>query len=80
MIEDSQCGFTVAPENPQAFANALEQAADNREALVNMGASARQLAESQFDRQLLADKWVEWVVGTAQSDVKSAEVDNEKVI
>ncbi|HHX8578147.1 TPA: glycosyltransferase family 4 protein [Vibrio diabolicus] len=80
MIEDSQCGFTVAPENPQAFANALEQAADNREALVNMGASARQLAESQFDRQLLADKWVEWVVGTAQSDVKSAEVNNEKVI
>ncbi|HHG3373456.1 TPA: glycosyltransferase family 4 protein, partial [Vibrio parahaemolyticus] len=80
MIGDSQCGFTVAPENPQAFANALEQAADNREALVNMGASARQLAESQFDRQLLADKWVEWVVGTAQSDVKSAEVDNEKVI
>lgn len=80
MIEDSQCGFTVAPENPQAFANALEQAADNRDALVNMGASARQLAESQFDRQLLADKWVEWVVGTAQSDVKSAEVDNEKVI
>ncbi|MCS0296604.1 glycosyltransferase family 4 protein [Vibrio alginolyticus] len=80
MIEDSQCGFTVAPENPQAFANALEQAADNRGALVNMGASARQLAESQFDRQLLADKWVEWVVGTAQSDVKSAEVNNEKII
>ncbi|MBT0053277.1 glycosyltransferase family 4 protein [Vibrio alginolyticus] len=80
MIEESQCGFTVAPENPQAFANALEQAADNREALVNMGASARQLAESQFDRQLLADKWVQWVVGTAQSDVKSAEVNNEKII
>ncbi|HCG5310003.1 glycosyltransferase family 4 protein [Vibrio parahaemolyticus] len=80
MIEDSQCGFTVAPENPQAFANALEQAADNRDALVNMGASARQLAESQFDRQLLADKWVEWVVGTAQSDVKSAEVNDEKII
>jgi len=80
MIEDSQCGFTVAPENPQAFANALEQAADNRDALVNMGVSARQLAESQFDRQLLADKWVEWVVGTAQSDVKSAEVNDEKII
>lgn len=80
MIEDSQCGFTVAPENPQAFANALEQAADNREALINMGTSARQLAESQFDRQLLADKWVQWVVGTAQSKVKSAEVNDEKII
>ncbi|HHF2857153.1 TPA: glycosyltransferase family 4 protein [Vibrio diabolicus] len=80
MIEDSQCGFTVAPENPQVFANALEQAADDREALINMGASARQLAESQFDRQLLADRWVQWVVGTAQSKVKSAEVNDEKII
>lgn len=80
MIEDSQCGFAVAPENPQAFANALEQAADNLETLIKMGASARQLAENQFDRQLLADKWVQWVVGTAQSEVKSSEVNDEKVI
>ncbi len=80
MIEDSQCGFAVAPENPQAFANALEQAADNRESLVNMGASARQLAESQFDRQMLADKWVQWVAGTVLPEVKSSEVNNEKDI
>ncbi|MFW8629176.1 glycosyltransferase family 4 protein [Vibrio natriegens] len=80
MIEDSQCGFAVDPENPQAFANALEQAADNRESLVEMGASARQLAESQFDRQILADKWVQWVAGTAQPEVKTSEVNDEKVV
>ena len=80
MIEYLQCGFVVAPENPQAFANALEQAADDREALVAMGEAARQLAESQFDRQMLADKWVQWVVGTAQSEVKSSEVNDEKVV
>ncbi|MET1280064.1 glycosyltransferase family 4 protein [Vibrio navarrensis] len=80
MIEELQCGFAVAPENPKAFANALEQAADDREALAAMGEAARQLAESQFDRQMLADKWVEWVVARAQSEVKSSEVNNEKAL
>ncbi|EOK5732194.1 glycosyltransferase family 4 protein [Vibrio vulnificus] len=80
MIEALQCGFAVAPENPKAFANALEQAADDQEALAAMGEAARQLAERQFDRQMLADKWVEWVVATAQSEVKSSEVNNEKAL
>lgn len=80
MIEELQCGFAVAPENPKAFANALEQAADDREALAAMGEAARQLAESQFDRQMLADKWVKWVVATAQPEVKSSEVNDEKAI
>ncbi|MBO2632303.1 glycosyltransferase family 4 protein [Shewanella algae] len=75
MIEDLHCGFVVAPDNPKAFANALEQAADNREVLIRMGEAARRLAESQFDRQMLADKWVQWVVETAQP-----EVTNEKVV
>ncbi|MBN8106885.1 glycosyltransferase family 4 protein [Vibrio vulnificus] len=80
MIEALQCGFAVAPENPKAFANALEQAADDQEALAAMGEAARQLAERQFDRQMLADKWVEWVVATAQPEVKSSEVNNEKAL
>jgi glycosyltransferase involved in cell wall biosynthesis len=74
MIEDLQCGFVVAPDNPKVFANALELAADNREALATMGEAARQLAESQFDRQMLADKWVQWVAGTSQSEVKYEKV------
>ncbi len=70
MIEKNQCGFAIAPDNPKAFANALEHAADNREALVKMGESARQLADSQFDRKKLADKWVDWVVNTVKPEVK----------
>lgn len=70
MIEENQCGFVVAPEDPKAFADALEQAADNRQVLAYMGAKARKLAESQFDRQLLADKWVNWVIDTVKSEVK----------
>ncbi|OOE87963.1 glycosyltransferase family 4 protein [Salinivibrio sp. AR640] len=90
MIEQTQCGFAVQPDDPSAFADALEKAANQRDALTLMGANARQLAESQFDRALLADKWVDWVTGTSAIDgnaadsyaskATSSEVDNEKTL
>ncbi|WP_032554357.1 glycosyltransferase family 4 protein [Vibrio splendidus] len=61
MIEQTQCGFTVQPNDPSSFADALEKAANQRETLVPMGKNARRLAERQFDRIQLADIWVEWV-------------------
>lgn len=62
MIEANACGFAVPPENPSAFADALEQAANDRQALKAMGQRGRALAESEFARSVLADKWVTWVV------------------
>lgn len=64
MIEDNKCGYSVNPERPLEFANALESAADNRESLVEMGANSRALAEREFDRNMLADKWASWVIDT----------------
>lgn len=63
MIKEHHCGYAVEPENAEAFADVLEQAADDREALVDMGLQSRRLAETLFDRQVLADNWVNWVVG-----------------
>ena len=63
MITEQRCGFAVPPENPSAFADALEQAAADRDALKSMGQRARALAEAQFDRTKLADRWVDWVTG-----------------
>lgn len=85
MIEQTQCGFSVQPEDSKAFADALENAADQREALTKMGVNARQLAESQFDRSLLADKWVEWVTNVNATDaheskLTSSEVNDEKTV
>ncbi|MFV3410578.1 glycosyltransferase family 4 protein [Bdellovibrio bacteriovorus] len=64
LIRDNNCGYAVAPDNVAAFANALEQAADNRPLLKQMGHNARQLAERQFDRAKLAEQWVDWVEGS----------------
>jgi glycosyltransferase involved in cell wall biosynthesis len=63
MIEEHQCGFAVPPDNPAAFADALEQAAADRQAIKIMGQRGLALAKSQFARQTLADKWVVWVTG-----------------
>lgn len=63
MIRDNQCGFAVEPENPQAFADALEQAANDRAELKAMGQRGRALAEREFDRELLSNKFVDWLEG-----------------
>jgi len=63
MIKDNHCGFSIPPENAKAFADALQSAANDKEQLIQMGINARSLAEKEFDRKKLADKWVSWVTG-----------------
>ena len=63
MITENRCGFAVPPDDPVAFADALEQAAADRNTLKAMGQRGRALAETQFDRFKLADRWVDWVTG-----------------
>lgn len=66
MIRDHQCGFAVEPEDLHAFADALEQAADDRIALKAMGRRARELAEREFNREQLGNRFVEWLEGVKQ--------------
>lgn len=70
MIQSKQCGFVVPPDNAQAFAEQLELAADTKVGLSNMGSNARALAEEQFDRNVLAKGWVEWVTGTYNEKIR----------
>lgn len=66
MIRDNQCGFAVEAEDPQAFANALEQAANDRAVLKVMGVRARELAEREFNREQLGNRFVDWLEGVKQ--------------
>lgn len=66
IISDNRCGFSPAPDDAGAFADALEQAADNRAQLKQMGQHSRELARTQFERHMLADQWVDWVIGAAR--------------
>ncbi|MFC3033124.1 glycosyltransferase family 4 protein [Pseudoalteromonas fenneropenaei] len=66
MIKENSCGYSVEPDDPIAFADALEHAAANRAQLREMGKRAQQLAKREFNRHDLADKWVMWVTGAVK--------------
>jgi len=51
-------GIAVPPQDSGAFADALVYLADHPEERKNMGLSARRLAESEFDRDKLAEAFV----------------------
>ena len=63
LIEDNGCGFAVPPDDLAAFADALERAAGDRDALARMGRAARALAEREFDRKRLGGTFVDWLEG-----------------
>jgi glycosyltransferase involved in cell wall biosynthesis len=58
LINQNRCGFVVTADDPAAFADALERAANDRPALSAMGRAARALAERDFSRDRLADAFV----------------------
>ena len=67
MIDAHDCGIAVPPDDPGAFADAMENLADDADARRRKGNNARKLAEQQFDRQRLAAQFtgfLEAVEGT----------------
>jgi glycosyltransferase involved in cell wall biosynthesis len=63
MVRDQGVGFAVPPDDPAAFADALQSAADNRSMLPAMSRGAAALARREFDRAVIAERWVDWVTG-----------------
>jgi len=59
VIRAEQCGYVVPPVDAGALADALEHAVANRETLRGMGRRARSLAQGRFDRDMLADSFVD---------------------
>ena len=58
LITEHQAGIAVPPDNPVAFADALQRLAADPAACRTMGAAARMLAEKEFARPLLAARFV----------------------
>jgi glycosyltransferase involved in cell wall biosynthesis len=62
LINESECGISVLPDDPLDFAHKLIYLNDNRNLLPKMSNEALNLAKKSFDRNILAKKWVSWVV------------------
>lgn len=58
MITLNRCGVIVPPDDAKAFADAVVELRDRRDRLGQMKRDARLLAERQFARPMLADRFV----------------------
>mgnify|MGYP000471007533 CR=1 FL=1 len=66
LIDQHKCGLAVPPDDPEKFADSLELFADERDSLVLMGANGKALAREQFDRDILAEKFVNFLESVGQ--------------
>jgi glycosyltransferase involved in cell wall biosynthesis len=66
IVRERDIGYPVQPSDADAFADALIHAADHRAALPAMGERARMVAQIDFPRDLLADRFVRWLEGAAE--------------
>src|SRR5690606_7293086 len=58
MVQENRCGVAVPPDDPVAFADALERLAAERERREEMGRRGRDLASREFARGLLARRFI----------------------
>ena len=61
MIKDNNCGIAIEPDNPIAFADALEKMADNPLLRKEMSSNARNFAVKEFDRAKLGNNFVNFL-------------------
>ncbi len=61
MIEESNCGRVVPPDDPAAFADAVIWMRDHRDECRAMGRRARLLAEARFGRDTLGERFVDTI-------------------
>jgi glycosyltransferase involved in cell wall biosynthesis len=71
MLEEWQAGVSVPPEDPEAFAKALIELASDRPRLEAMSRQARALAEQEFDRDILSDRFVGVLESVASGNLAS---------
>lgn len=61
LISENDCGVVVEPDNPEAFADAIQDMAEDRKRRELMGKNSRKLAEEKFDRSLLANDLINFL-------------------
>lgn len=61
MIRENNCGEAVIPEDPKAFSDAVIRLIDNPELRSEQGKNARKLAEKEFSREALSNKFVDFL-------------------
>lgn len=61
LITSHTCGIAIPPEDARAFANSLMYLAENPQERAQMGQHARKLAETEFARDRLAQRFIDFL-------------------
>ena len=61
LVETADCGIYVEPENPKAIADGIISILENTDRLKEMGRNGYQYAIKNFDRQYLAQKYLDYI-------------------
>ncbi len=59
LVRKSECGLNVDPADPESFAKAMIFLIENSKKAAEMGQNARRLAQHEFNRSVLAEKYLE---------------------
>tara|TARA_R110002153_G_scaffold41690_1_gene118823 strand:- start:3219 stop:4412 length:1194 start_codon:yes stop_codon:yes gene_type:complete len=57
LVEEHECGIFVDPESPQDFADKLLDLKESPQLLKKMGINSRKLAETEYDKSILCEKF-----------------------
>lgn len=58
LVEEHECGIFVDPESPQDFAEKLLDLKESPQLRKKMGINSRKLAETEYDKSILCEKFV----------------------
>ena len=70
LIDENACGVAVSPGDPIAFADALEDLAEDADKCERMGKASRGFAEEAFSRDALAAQFCGWLERFGLSDIE----------
>jgi glycosyltransferase involved in cell wall biosynthesis len=61
LIKKNNCGFAIDPKRPKDFAERLIELSLNAKNCLELGVNSRSLAEREFSRDDLSNKWIEFI-------------------
>lgn len=61
LVEDAQCGFYAEPENTNEIISVIQSVLERKDELNEMGNNGYHYAKLNFDRQVLAKKYIEQI-------------------
>ena len=70
LVEEAKCGIYVEPENPREFSERIKETLNlSDEAIKNMGENGYNFAKKNFDRSVLAKKYMNYLMAVKGSHV-----------